>query len=169
MAANDFPDIRKALEKRLFQTLGGIFVDPDADIFVEPTSGATLIEPSGGEDEPIAIAWENVDFNPMDGLNEWVRSQIDVVGQRPSAVGVGAMVKHEGLFLVDCFVRYQTLAAGPAAADLLAQRIQDAFAYGTILTHNGKRVYIRNAQRSGGRTDSPWFFVPVSIEFYSYI
>ncbi len=139
MAANDFADIRQALETQL--------------------SAITGVP---------AIAWENIDFDSK-AVDQWLRVQIDITGQRPSAVGQGAQIRHEGLFFVDCFVRYQKTQGGPAAADALAQKIQDAFPYGTILTEGTKRVYIRAAERAGGRIDSPWYFVPLTISWYCYV
>lgn len=139
MAATDLPNIRAALESRL----NGVASVP-------------------------SIGWENTDFDPT-GINSWLRTQLEITSQKPSAVGAGAQVRHEGLFLVDAFIRYQKTQGGPNAADALAQKIQDAFPYGTILTSGGARVYIRSAERAGARIDSPWYFVPISINWYCYI
>lgn len=114
------------------------------------------------------IAWENTNYDPS-AVNTWLRAKLEPIEQRPAAVGVGVKIKHSGLFLVDCFVRTSTSQGGPLAADELAQAVQDQFAYGTVLTAGGNQIRIRHAERAGAIYDSPWYFVPVSIEFYSYI
>lgn len=114
------------------------------------------------------ISWENAPFDPQDE-DQWLRATVIPTEQRPSAVGVGVKVLHRGIFLVDCFVRQSGNQAGPLAADELAQKVQDAFSYGTVLTEGGNQIRIRYAERSGAINDAPWYFVPVSIEWYSFI
>jgi hypothetical protein len=135
----DFSTIRQALEKTL--------------------SGISGIPP---------IAWENVEYDPSE-VNKFLRAKLEPVEQRPAAIGADAAVKHSGLFLVDCFVRTQTTQSGPLAADELAQTVQDAFPYGLILTEGGNQIRIRYSERKGAIYDAPWYFVPVTIEWYSYI
>lgn len=136
---SNFSDIRKALEK----TLAAIVGVP-------------------------AISYENVQFDPS-GKDSWLRTKIQVAAQRPAAVGVGVATKHEGLFLIDCFVRADTGASGAAAADTLAEQIQAAFTYGMVIEENGKRIVIRFAERTGAMNDAPWYFVPITVEWYCYI
>ena len=72
-------DIRKALEKRL---------EANADIVANS----------------YAIAWENVSFNP-DSHDIFIRPKLDFATQRPVSIGTGAQIRHDGLFLLDVFVR----------------------------------------------------------------
>lgn len=134
----DFSDIRRALEKTL-AAISGI--------------------PS--------ISWENTPMNP-EAANSFVRAKLEVVEQRPAAIGVDVQTKHSGLFLVDCFIRADKTQAGPLAADELAEKVTDAFTYGLVITENSKRIVIRFAERRGAIVDPPWYFVPVSIEWYAY-
>lgn len=115
-----------------------------------------------------AIAFENVPFDPS-ALNEYLRAKLIFIEQRPSAVGVGVKTLHRGLFLIDCFVRQEKTANGPARADEIAGTVRDAFSYGTILTEGGNQIRIRFAERAEGRDDAPWYFVPVTVEWYSFI
>lgn len=137
--ADPILDIRRALEKRL----AGVSGIPD-------------------------IAWENAEFDPTD-KNQWVRCVLSPLAQRPSAVGVGVKIRHQGLFLIDVFVRQNKTLAGTKTVDELAQDIQDAFSYGTILTENGNQIRVRFSERNQGLQDDPWYFVPIRVEWYSYI
>lgn len=141
----DFTPIRKALEKRLEAIVG-------------------LPETAGVKN----IAWENTAFDPS-AMDKWIRPKIEIVAQRPSSVGVDSLIKHEGLFLIDCFARSQDNSAGPKQADDLAQLIQNNFAYGDIITESGYKIRIRFSERIGGIQDSPWYFVPVTVSFYCFI
>jgi len=134
----DFSDIRRALERQL----AGISGIPQ-------------------------IAYENTVYNP-EAQTSYVRCMLEVTTQRPAAVGVGVETRHSGLFLVDCFVRADDTQGGPLAADVLAEKVMDGFTYGQVLTENSKRIVIRFSERRGGRNDPPWYFVPVTIEWYCY-
>lgn len=112
-----------------------------------------------------AIAWENVDFDPKEE-DSWLRVSYVPVEARETAVGAGAQVKNKGLFLVDCFVK-KTAEGGPADADALADLVISRFRRQT-LTENGATVVCMYAERSQGIDESPWFFVPVKIEWFCY-
>lgn len=121
-----------------------------------------------------AIAWENSGFDPenVNGkpVDSWVRPKLIPTNQRPSAVGVGVATKHEGIFLIDCFVRMQKgRVSGPGPTDKLAQLVQNHFHYGKVIIENGYQIRVRFSERREERPDPPWSFVPVTIEFYSYI
>lgn len=140
----DFAPIRRALEKRL-AAISGI----------------------------PAIAWENTPFDPDNvkgkAVNKWIRPKIIISNQRPASVGINSQIRHDGIFLIDCFVRTQISPVGPKQTDDLAKLIQDAFQYGTEITESGYKISIRFSERSEERTDAPWSFVPVTVSFYSYI
>lgn len=136
---DQFRDIRRALEKRL------------ADI-----QDTSLLP---------AIAFENVNFDPT-GRSEWLRSRIVYIESRPSALGPDAMIRYYGVMFVDCFVRADQ---GTLSADDLAQDVMDLFPYSKLLTEAGRTVRIRFSERSGGLYDAPWYQVPVTITWYSYI
>lgn len=111
------------------------------------------------------IAWENKKFKPVDGQS-WIRAKLMPTEAKASAIGAGNAVLHRGLFLADCFVNQN---AGPAAADILADLVMDGFAYGTQLTVSGKIINIRHAERAGAFQDDPWYYVPVTVTWYSYV
>lgn len=111
-----------------------------------------------------AIAWENINFEPQ-GNNEWLRVRFDFTQRRPAGIGVGVDLLYEGVVFIDCFSKSDI---GPRTADLLADSVMEQFTYGTTLTENSLNVKIRFAERSGARYDKPWYFVPVTIQFYSY-
>lgn len=146
MSEADFPIVRKALEKALKSIQG--------------------LPP---------IAFENVPFDPQnfDGkgkkLDSYVRSKIIPTGQRPATVGLKGVVVHRGIMLVDCFVRTGTGSDGPASSDQIAAKVQGLFKAGHEIYEGTNKISIRFSERREERPDPPWSFVPVTIEFYSYI
>jgi len=110
------------------------------------------------------IAWENKKFpNPSD---TWIRAKLMPTEAKAAAIGAGNAVLNRGLFLVDVFIKQNQ---GPAAADALVDNILAGFAYGTQLTVSGKIINIRHAERAGAFQDDPWYYVPVTITWYSYV
>jgi hypothetical protein len=134
-----YNDIRKALEEKIITV-----------------SGITTAE----------VAWENVPYNP-DGKALWVRPTLQVVSQRAATLGPLPARRDDGMLMVDVFGS-QNL--GPGAVDSLVDGILTAFYPGTTLSAGGnKSLRILSSQRSLGRNDQPWYFVPMSISFYTYI
>jgi len=111
------------------------------------------------------IAFENLLFDPT-GKDIWIRPRLSIVEQLPSVIGSGNAVRWSGLFLVDCFVKENTATA---SADVLADEVLAVFPYGTQITENSKIINVRFAESFGAIHDPPWYFVPISITFYSFI
>lgn len=111
------------------------------------------------------VAWENVYTDPT-GAGEWIRVKVNNTETRLSVVGADGVRRFNGLLLVDCFVKQNN---GTASADVLADKIVDAFPPGTQLVENGKIINIRYSERAGALTDNPWYFVPVTISWYAFI
>ena len=122
------------------------------------------LEAIAGIDDTNA-AFENVAFNP-DGKSTWVRCRLQASSQRQAAMGVDAARRDDGLFLVEVFGLQNV---GPSAVDVLVDGIIAAFKAGTKLTQDGLNVHIQYAERSAGLNDAPWYYVPVTIAWYSYI
>lgn len=112
-----------------------------------------------------SIAWENSEFDPKDE-ETWVRARFTVAEMRPATVGINYPLLYQGLFLVDCFGLRNK---GTSALDLLADSVVTEFAAGQQITENSKVVNIRFAERAGALFTEPWYHVPVTITWYSYI
>ena len=111
------------------------------------------------------VAWENVKFDPGNSTS-WLRCRLVVASQQQNTLGPNGARKDMGLFLVDVFTG-QNVGAG--AADILVDAVLAVFAPGTTITANDKKVRILAAERNQGINDEPWYFVPVSINWYTYI
>jgi hypothetical protein len=109
-------------------------------------------------------AWENVRFEPTPGTT-WVRMQIIPAAMRPSVRGPSPQLLYEGIFLVDIFAPEGNGANG---ADVLADAIRDEFTVDDVLTENTTNVRFRWSERGQGLIDSPWYQVPVTVNWYSY-
>ena len=109
-------------------------------------------------------AWENVRFEPTPGTT-WARMQIIPSAMRPSVRGPSPQILYEGIFLVDIFAPEGNGANG---ADALSDAIRNAFTVDDILTENTTAVRFRWSERGQGLIDSPWYQVPVTVNWYSY-
>jgi hypothetical protein len=112
-----------------------------------------------------AVAWENAMFNP-DGKTTWVRSSLQVSSQVAASLGPNAARRDDGVLLLDVFGEQNK---GPGTLDTLADNITQVFEPGTLLTAGGKTIRILSCQRSLGRNEQPWYFIPLAVYFYTYI
>lgn len=137
--ADEFRDIRRALEKRL-----------------------ATIQDTNGDPQ---IAFENSNYDPK-GETQWLRSVVSYTESKPASVGVNSQIRYDGLMFIDCFVKADI---GTVAADALAQQVLDLFPYGELLQENGKEIRIRFSERERGFQSPPYYQVPVTVTWYSYI
>lgn len=112
-----------------------------------------------------SIAYENTAFVPTTGT-AWIRATFQPQATRQSVLGTGGAERYEGLFLIDVFYPQ---GSGPLDADTMADTIKAQFDPGDIYTENGKRIRIEYSERGQGQNDSPWYFVPVTVRWFSYI
>jgi hypothetical protein len=91
--------------------------------------------------------------------------QIIPAAMRPSVRGPSPQLLYEGIFLVDIFAPEGNGANG---ADVLADAIRDEFTVDDVLTENTTNVRFRWSERGQGLIDSPWYQVPVTVNWYSY-
>jgi len=113
---------------------------------------------------PTNLSWENVDFNPTHG-ESYLRLELVPISSEPAVRGFNPQEVHRGRFSVGVFVPENE---GPNAADTLADAVRDAFSPTTQLTKNTIKVCIRTARRGQGFLASPYYFVPVEINWYCY-
>lgn len=110
-------------------------------------------------------AYENVRFVPTDGTT-WARIATNFSRTRPAVRGPSPSERWDGLFLVDVFAPEN---AGPGAAFDLAYAIKAAYTVDDVLTKNGVNVRIDYAELGQGISTSPWYLVPVTVAWYTYL
>ena len=88
-----------------------------------------------------------------------------LIRSRPEQLTVGASGRdlHGGLFQVDIFVPVNT---GTTAANVLADKVIDAFPRGLAFNLDGVQMYVRIAYReTAGRINDQFHQVPVVVEW----
>ena len=110
------------------------------------------------------IAWENVKYSPTTG-QPFVRPQLLPTLRQPAVRGRNPQMRYQGVFMVVC---YASEGNGPSEADALADKIISSFEATTDLSSDSVFVSIDYAERQQGILDSPWYYVPVEIGWYSY-
>jgi len=112
------------------------------------------------------ISWENRHFIPKKG-ETYIRLQLTKTSSKPASAGVTAPILHEGLLILDIFLPDNE---GPFAGDKLADEIVAAFNPQTNgLVFNGRTVSIRSAERFSALSNPPFYLVPVSVQWFSYV
>lgn len=111
------------------------------------------------------ILYENVAKSPMNGT-PFIRSTLIPSSSRAAVMGPSPSVLHRGIFLLDV---YQPENLGPGAADVQADALLTAFAPGTQIVEDTELIRVLSAERTGGFNEPPWYVVPVTITWYSYI
>jgi hypothetical protein len=118
---------------------------------------------------PTSIAYENVPFEPTTGTSYLQTSYIPT-SRRPSVRGLNPQQRYQGIFSVTV---YAPEGNGPATADAFANTIIEAFEATTDIPYTPSggttiNVSIDYAERQQGFLDSPWYFIPIDIGWYTY-
>jgi hypothetical protein len=115
-----------------------------------------------------SIAYENVSFTPTTG-QAFVQPRFIPVSRRPAARGLNPPIRYDGVLRVFC---YAPEGEGPSAADLLANKVIEAFEATTDIafTKGGKTIHVSidYAERDNGFVETPWYYVAVNIGWYIY-
>jgi hypothetical protein len=114
---------------------------------------------------PSKVSYENVKFIPTENA-AWMRCTLSPLSREAAAISGDAQKIHRGLFVVDVFVPINT---APKTVDEYVDLILASFENGLRLTENSKDIIIRNARRTQGVSENAWYYVPVIIDYYSYI
>jgi len=115
------------------------------------------------------IAYENVAFEPTTGTS-FLKVQYIPTATTPAVRGLNPQLRYQGVFSVTVFTPE---GRGPATADGYVDKVIDAFAVTTDIsfTNNDAEtitVSIDYAERQQGIIDSPWYFVPINLGWYTY-
>ena len=87
-------------------------------------------------------AWENVRFEPTTGSN-WLRMSLFPTMTRAAVAGSNPQLRYQGIFTAK-------------------------FSPGDIFTSGSTNVRISYSERQSGRSDGGWYFVPVTVGWFSY-
>lgn len=110
------------------------------------------------------VAWENIEFNPVDGTS-YLRPVFMPSEPSQASLGTSGLNRKIGIFQVSV-VHPLMDGSGPAAAK--ADAIVNHFKRGTTLTQDGLNIRIAKAWRGPGLTQGKWYTIPVSVSWYAY-
>lgn len=110
------------------------------------------------------VAWENVDYSPTTGSN-FVLPRFVPVESRPAIRGTSPVVRHSGFFRIWCYVPEHS---GSSSANSLVSLVMERFPPTLDLEEDGTFVTIEYTERQEGRVESPWYYVPVTIGWYTF-
>lgn len=115
------------------------------------------------------IAYENVQFSPSTG-ESYIQCRFIPTQRRPAVRGLNPQQRYDGVFQV---IVYTPEGSGPSTADDIANKVIEAFEATTKIDYTNLdleeiTVSIDYADRQQGFLDSPWYYVPVNIGWYTY-
>ena len=136
------------------------------------------------------IAYENVAFEPATGTS-FIRVMYLPTVTRPAVRGLNPQLRYQGVFAVTVFTPEGN---GPSTADDYVNKVINSFAAttsiywsipeqrlltedeafltlesgGKTLINGSINVSIDYADRKQGLIDSPWYYVPINIGWYTY-
>jgi hypothetical protein len=116
-----------------------------------------------------SVAYENVSFSPTTGQS-YIQCRYIPTLRRPAVRGLNPQQRYDGVFQV---LAYAPEGNGPSTADDLANKVIEAFEATTKIEYTNSdletiTVSIDYAERQQGFLDSPWYYVPVNIGWYTY-
>ena len=116
-----------------------------------------------------SIACENVSFSPTTGQS-FISCQYVPTLRRPAVRGLNPQQRYQGIFVVTA---YAPEGNGPSTADDLANKVIEAFEATTKIDYTNSdletiTVSIDYAERQQGFLDSPWYYIPINIGWYTY-
>ena len=116
-----------------------------------------------------SIAYENVSFSPITGQS-YIQCRFIPTQRRPAVRGLNPQQRYDGVFQL---IIYTPEGIGPAVADDLTNKVAEAFEATTKIEYTNLdletiTVSIDYAERQQGFLDSPWYYVPINIGWYTY-
>ena len=137
-----------------------------------------------------SIAYENVPFSPTTGQS-YIQCRYIPTLRRPAVRGLNHQQRSDGVFQM---LVYSPEGTGPATAEGYVDTLLEAFEATThiywdivderllteqeafIVTESGSKLLATNAisvsidyaERQQGFLDTPWYYIPVDIGWYTY-
>ena len=87
---------------------------------------------------------------------------------QPEQTGLGqnGCDRHDGVFQISLYFQENV---GNITALTKADEVASVYKSGSVLTYNGVDVTIESIGIAQGLNDGPWFIIPISINYYSFI
>ena len=87
---------------------------------------------------------------------------------QPEQTGLGqnGCDRHDGVFQISLYFQENV---GNITALTKADEVASVYKSGAVLTYNGINVTIESIGIAQGLNDGPWFIIPISINYYSFI
>ena len=114
-----------------------------------------------------SIAYENVPFSPTTGQS-YIQCRYIPTLRRPAVRGLNPQQRYDGVFQM---LVYSPEGTGPATAEGYVETLLEAFEATTKINYTGSEtitVSIDYAERQQGFLDTPWYYIPVDIGWYTY-
>ena len=114
-----------------------------------------------------SIAYENVPFSPTTGQS-YIQCRYIPTLRRPAVRGLNPQQRYDGVFQM---LVYSPEGTGPATAEGYVETLLEAFEATTKIDYIGSEtitVSIEYAERQQGFLDTPWYYIPVDIGWYTY-
>jgi hypothetical protein len=110
------------------------------------------------------IAWENKSFTPDTAVG-YIQVRQLPTARRPTVRGLNPQQRYQGVFQL--LVKMPE-NKGPNPAQTVVTALINAFEATTDLSHDTTFVTIDYTEQVGGFTDSPFYTIPVNVNWYSY-
>jgi hypothetical protein len=110
------------------------------------------------------INWENINFTPQTGQS-WIRARVLPQTRQPAQRGPSPQMRYTGIYEL---LVYTPANQSPQEAENICEVLINNFEATSDIVTDDVRVSIRSAEREVGITDSPWYYVPVVINWYAY-
>tara|TARA_R110000744_G_scaffold86001_1_gene168056 strand:- start:4110 stop:4517 length:408 start_codon:yes stop_codon:yes gene_type:complete len=110
------------------------------------------------------IAWENKSFTPDTAVG-YIQVRQLPTARRPTVRGLNPQQRYQGVFQL--LVKMPE-NKGPNPAQTVVTALINAFEATTDLSYDATFVTIDYTEQVGGFTDSPFYTIPVNVNWYSY-
>jgi hypothetical protein len=110
------------------------------------------------------IAWENKSFTPDTAVG-YIQVRQLPTARRPTVRGLNPQQRYQGVFQL--LVKMPE-NKGPNPAQTVVTALINAFEATTDLSYDTTFVTIDYTEQVGGFTDSPFYTIPVNVNWYSY-
>ena len=110
------------------------------------------------------IAWENKSFTPDTAVG-YIQVRQLPTARRPAVRGLNPQQRYQGVFQL--LVKMPE-NKGPNPAQTVVTALINAFEATTDLSYDTTFVTIDYTEQVGGFTDSPFYTIPVNVNWYSY-
>ena len=115
-----------------------------------------------------SIARQNVPFKPTTGV-PYVQATLTPTSRRPAVRGLNPQQRYEGIYTI-LVATPEGLGSGAGYdyADLLLDRFNSTTDISHTISGNTTIIYVDYSEVRGSFLDSPFYFTPVVVSWYTY-